>query len=360
MRPALWRNIPILVVFAACASIRDIIPESWMSVPRAASIRAVALSADGKVTTGSQRPDLTVPKGSVRVSGGGIVGGEKALTEAFHAVDSFDFSESRGEVVFSVKRESDFDIGLVAIEGSEISWIPDDPADEVAVQWAPRGNKISYVVRARFGDVVRTLHIPTAASFGIDFPFARVNALGWDPQAERFAVSYSSPVASDAVDVLEYSGDSRSTPFEPASRLSHEIQPFATNAIVLQPPDIRYNEKLPLVVWVDPDPLRWSDARAELLKSARVALVITATPPDAVLWQRAAETAWIDASRAFVVGAESDGPAVHIMSDASLRGNRFRRSGNVVSVPAAVVESFAARFIADQLKRDAPPNGSSR
>lgn len=330
-------------------------------MPRTAPIRAVVLAADGKVTT-SPRPEvLTAPKGTIRatsnVIGPRIANGGKMLTEPFLALDSFDLSESRGEVVFSVKRDDDFDIGLVAIEGSDISWVPSDPADEVAVKWAPRGSKISYIVRSKFSDVVRTVHIPTAFSFAVDFPFSQVHALGWDPPGERYAVVWSSPVSSDAVDVLKYSGEARTTLVKSEAKLDLGIEPFAGDAIVLQPPDIRYGERLPLVVWVAPqDRLSWNDARAELLRHARVALVITARPPDDALWQRAGETAWIDASRAFVVGAAREG-ATSIVSDGSLPDGRYRIDGNVVTVAPAVVESFAARFIAERLKRTSPPDG---
>jgi hypothetical protein len=324
------------------------------------------LAADGKVSPSSQPAAMTIPKGTIHLASNAIANGDKVLTEAFQAVDSFDVAESRGEVAFSVKRDADFDIGLVAIEGSPISWIPDDPADEIAVQWAPRGNKISYVMRSKFGDLVRTLHIPTAFSFGVEFPFSRVHALGWDPQAERYAVAYSSPVTSDAIDVLRYSGDQRLPVMKPAVKIDANVEPFSGDAIVLQRPDIAYGERLPVVIWVTPDRFTWNDARAELMRSARVGLVITSTI-DEPLWQRIKDTAWMDASRAFVVDgamvASATGfrrperPPLHITADPAVPTGRYRRQGGVVAVAPAVVESFAARFIAEELKRTSPPNG---
>lgn len=358
---SVWRLslLPFLAAFFSCATTLQTIPQDWLSVPRATPIRSLTLSAEGKPAPSSQPVQRTLPKGSIRLADNRIHNGEKALTEAFKAVDSFDLSESRGEVVFSVKRDTGFDIGLVAIEGSDISWVPADPADEVGVQWAPRGNKVSYVVRTRFGDVVRTLHIPTAASFEVDFPFSRVNAVAWDPQAERYAVAYSSPNTSDAVDILKYSGEQRSTAVKPAARLNVDVQPFLGDAILLQPLDLRYNEKIPLVIWRDEDTLGWSDARAELMRNARVAIVVTKSAPGASLLQKAKENPVIDASRLFVVNATVDG-ATAIRGDRAIAEGRYRRDGNIVTVPPAVVESFAARFIAGQLKRDSPPNGSSR
>jgi hypothetical protein len=52
--------------------------------------------------------------------------------------------------------------------------------------------------------------------------------------------------------------------------------------------------------------------------------------------------------------------AVVITGDASLPAGRYRRQGAVVAVPPAVVQSFASRFIPDQLKRTSTPNGSSQ
>jgi hypothetical protein len=368
MHLARFCYLPFLAVFSGCVSTLQTIPDDWLRVPRAAQIRSLSLTTAGKVSPSSQPVLRTAPKGSIRAAGNRIHNGDKALTEAFEAIDSFDLSESRGEVVFSVRRDTGFDLGLVAVEGSDISWVPNDPADEVGVQWAPRGNKISYVVRTKFGDVVRTLHIPTSASFAVDFPFSRVNALAWEPQAERFAVAYSSPTTSDAVDVLEYSGERRSVAVKPAITLNADVQPLLGDAILIQPLDLRYNEKVPLVIWRDDDVLAWNDARAELMRNARVAIVVTNKPPDAAIVDKAGQNPIIDASRTFVVEqtplsapiALTGVSVLQIRGDSAMRANRYRRDGNVVTVPAAVVESFAARFIAEQLKRNAPPNGSSR
>lgn len=363
MRISRLSCLPFLAVLAGCVSTTELIPDGWLSVPVATRIRSLNLAADGKVAPSSQPAPLATPKGSIRTVtnavGPMIANGDKPLTQPFMAIDSYDLSDARGEVVFSAKRDDDFDIGLVAIEGSDISWVPADPADEVAVQWAPRGSKISYIVRSRLADIVRTLHVPTAFSFSVDFPFSRVTALGWDPQAERYAVAYSSPTASAAVDILKYSGEQRTPAVPPSSKIDADVQPFTAESLLIQPMDIRYGEKLPVVIWRDENLLEWNDARAELMRTARVTLVITRTPPDDALLQRVKETAILDASRLFAVNTDVNG-AVSINGDRYLEAGRFRRNGNVVAAPPAVVESFAARFIAEQLKRDPPANGSSR
>ena len=345
------------------------IPNEWLSVPSATRIGSVTLAEDGKVTTTAERSPVRLSDGPIRIvpNGGGstLMNGDTVLTAGLGTIESLDLSESRGEVAFSARRENGFDIALIATEGGEVHWLPtNDPADELAVQWAPRGHKISYVIRASGGDIVRTLHIPTAHQYAIPFTGATIHALAWDPQAERYAVAYSTPESSDRVEVLEYSGEERRTAIAPERTLDVEVGPFAPGAIVLHPRDIRYNEKLPLVVWIADD-FSWSDARAALLTKARVVVVVTTRTPDAALWKAAEGTAWLDSTRVFVVGQTVDGQvtgppsATAIVADPALDG-RYERRGNLVAVPPAVVQSFAAGYIAAQLERDRPTNGSSR
>lgn len=343
------------VVQVGCASTQPV-PAAWQSIPAAAPIRNVQLDGEGKVTTAM----VPLRPASIRIDGNRIVRGDTPLTPAFAAIDSFDVSESRGEVAFSAKRTNDFDIGLVSTDGSPISWVPNDPADEVKVQWAPRGNKISYVVRSKSGDLIRTVHIPTAAQLVVDFGAAKIETLGWDPKGERFAVVYSTPDASDRIEVLKYGGEDRKLVAPPAVRLDAEVSTFGPNAISLRPRDVAYNEKLPLVVWLDDEPFAWSDARAALLRGARVACIVTRALDDAV-W-KSVESAWIDRGRTFVVARRPVAVtgATLIVADAALAPGRYRRAGTTVAVSPDVVQSFASHFIAEELKRTGPPNGSSR
>jgi hypothetical protein len=355
------RLLPLLALVAACATTTTPIPDAWMSVPEAARVAGFALSDDGKITPAAPPKS----QGPIRVHGGRLMNGEKELTEAFPAIDSFDYSEARGEVVFSARRTDNFDVGLVSSDGSPIVWIPSaDPSDEIAVQWAPRGNKVSYIVRAKGGDVVRTVHIPTSANVVTDFPGATIRVLVWEPQAERFAVAYSTPDASESVEIVKYDGSARKMATPPATTLDVDVQPFAKDAILLRPREVRYDEKVPLVLWVASD-FAWSDARAALMKNARVAVVITKRAPDDELWKAAAETPWVDGERVFVVNPQQqpvtrNPKPITIVSDATLPPNHYRRSGAVVSVPPTVIQSFSAGFIADHLKRTAPANGRSR
>lgn len=359
------RLLPLVALVTACASTTTPIPREWMSVPEAMRISGLGLDANGKVTPAAPPKS----QGPIRVDSGRVMNGDKALTEAFAAIDSFDYSEARGEVVFSAKRTDNFDVGLVSSDGSPIVWIPSaDPSDEIGVQWAPRGHKVSYIVRAKGGDVVRTVHIPTSFNAVTDFPGATIRALAWDPQAEQYAVAYSTAEASERVEIVKYDGSARKIATPPAMTLDVEVQPFAKEALLLRPRDLRYDEKIPLVVWRVGD-FTWSDARAALQKHARVAVVITKRAPDEELWKTVIDTPWIDVTRVFVVepldrrrpgGTPAVLQTTTIVPDAMLPPNRYRRTGAVVSAPPSVIQSFAAGFIADHLKRNAPAHGRSQ
>lgn len=283
------------------------------------------------------------PAGGITIRNHSIVNGEKVLAGPFVAIDSFDVSESRGEVVFSAKRKDNFDIGLVAVEGSRIVWVPpEDPADEVAVQWAPRGNKISYVVRVTGGDLVKTVHIPTATPLVVAFPWARITSLTWDLAAERYTVVYSTPESSERRETVRYGGEERAITTPPAARLDVTVEPHGADAIVLRPNDLRYEEKLPVVVWIDEDLYAWNDARAALMKQARVAMVVAKDGGVEL------KEPWMDPSRVFIVGGMREG-AKSIVADPSIPAGRYRESDRVVAVDPALVQSFAACLIADRL-----------
>src|SRR5213592_1373015 len=190
-RPAVAAGTAALL---ACTTTLNPIPDAWRTVPEAPRITDLC----ARVSCAEK------PKSGVRVVAGKLVNGEKELTPAFPSIQSFDVSLDRGEVVFSAKRGDNFDIGLVSTDGSEIHWIPSERVDETDVQWAPRGNKVSFVVHTPRGDVVRTVHIPTAARLSVDFAGAQVDALAWDPPAERYAVIIESPEASQRVESVNY------------------------------------------------------------------------------------------------------------------------------------------------------------
>jgi hypothetical protein len=337
-----------LILLSGCASSSIPIPASWQTVAQAALVgdycAHVACAAKAQST--------------VHVAENRIVNGTKGLTPAFSAIDSFDVSLDRKEVVFSARRKDNFDIGLVSMDGSDIHWVPEDPADETDVQWAPRGNKVSFVLHTLTGSIVRTVHIPTATQLSVDFPQTQIDALAWEPKGERYAVVVESAEASQSLQEMTYEGEKRREVIPPAARLDVSIEPIG-GLLVMRPNDLHYNEKLPIVLWLDPHPFAWSDARAALMRNARVAIAIAPRGNDA-FWNEIAKVAWIDAARKYVVTTatqQQSNPATTITADPAIPPGRYRRAGNTVSVPPAVVQSFAAAWIADDLKGTPPPNG---
>ena len=330
-----------LLLLTACATALTPVPDSWRTVPEAPRIGDLC----ARVTCAEKA------KSNVRVEGGKLFAGDKALTPAFAAIQSFDVSLDRREVAFSAKRTGNFDVGLVALDGSEISWLPAEPVDETDVQWAPRGNKLSYILHTTRGDIVRTMHIPTSAQLSVDFSDARVVGLAWDPPAERYAVVVESAAASQSVESAEYSGERRRTVVPPAEHLDVVSEPIA-GAVVLRPAALQYNETVPLVVWSGDDPLRWSDARAALMRNAKVAIAMVQAQPGEAFWNDVRKLKWIDATRIYGVGealrTQDSGLRTQIIEDESVPEGFYRQQGTVIRVRG--IQSFAAGYIAHELK----------
>jgi len=229
----------------------------------------------------------------VAIAAGKLVVNGKELTPQFKAIQSFDVSLDRREIVFSAKRADNFDIGLVSLDGSDVHWVPEDPSDETDPQWAPRGNKVSYIVHARAGDLIRTVHIPTSMQLSVDFPYATIRALAWDRPAERYSVVVSSPDASERIESMQYDGRARRTDVAPEVRLDVAQEPVA-GALLLRPSAMRYGEKLPLVVWVSDPPFVWNDERGAMMRKRRVACAIMRRAPDDAFWAAVRAIPWID------------------------------------------------------------------
>jgi hypothetical protein len=350
--------IPLLTVLTACASATMPVPAAWRTVPH---VRPLGPSDLARYTGGTPPVLPPATPTHLTVVNGQLMNGSKPVTDRFQAIQSFDVSEARGEVIFSAKKNDNFDIGIASTDGTKTNWLPADPADEVNVVWAPRGNKVSYTVRARSGDAVRTLHIPTSAALTVPFPLSTVHALAWEPAAERYAVIVSSAAMSPYVELVQYSGEVRRTPVGPEVILDADVEPFGADGVILTPRERAYGERLPLVLWLG-DPHAWNDAVGTLFRKARVAiLVVSRITPE--IETRMADTPWLDPARMFLVGGTRAG-ATSIVGDPLVRAGRYVADGNVVRVAPDDVESLAAGYIADRLadrlKRNPPTNGSSR
>ncbi|HUP48526.1 MAG TPA: hypothetical protein VNA04_07030 [Thermoanaerobaculia bacterium] len=358
-------SFPILTVFVSCASSLQPVPETWLSVPAAPAISREQLRRAVAETTPARRGEAA-PAGAAeeRVaivtdeSGARLFRGKTPLTPPYGAIESFDVSLERREVIFSARRVESFDIGLVSLDGSGVNWVPEDPADELAPRWAPRGNKASFILRTAAGDLIRTVHIPTAVQLVVEFPFGLVRDFVWDGPAERFAVSWESAEAAPRIEVMRYGGEERRLAVPPAVRLDVDVAPFA-GGLLLRPGSVSYGEKLPLVIWVSPGSRNaWNDARAALLQSSRVAALVVDRPPDAAVLAAIEEAGWVDRRRLYLVDPAGTSPPPAgvrtIRADPSVPPRHFRRDANVMLVDPSVVQSFAARFIADQLKGTSP------
>ena len=343
-----------LALLMACATAPDDtrpIPAAWLTVPAAPRHREASY---GPVAPRASA--LHVVKTS---AGSALANGEKVITPYYAAIDSFDIAPEGDLAVFSAKRTDNFDIGLVATAGSAVNWVPSDPHDEVAVQWAPRGNKVSFVIRAATGDVIRSVHVHTATQVASAFPYGRVHAYAWEPRGERYAVAWSAIDASDGVEEMTYAGRERKWLTPPAVRLDLSIEPVG-GATVMRSQELHYNERLPLVVWRTSEPFEWDDARARLQQSARVAVAVIDHDPDAKFWSAIEAIPWVDSKRIWVVNAKGPAHAISIAGGTDVPAGRYRLRDNVVVVPPDVIKSFAAGSIADQLRGNPATNGSSR
>lgn len=343
MRFSILFLIPFLV---ACQSALQPVPAEWRNGP----------------TTTPAAPERALREGvSVERDGSGarLVRNSKPLTPAFPAIESADVSVDRGEVVFSARRASNFDIGLVSTDGSNVNWVPEDPADEVAPRWAPRGNKASYIVRNPEGDFVRTVHIPTATTLTVDFPLSAITEIRWDMVGEEFSITYETPDASPRVETLTYEGERRRLTRPPETRLDVSVDPFASGSVLLRPRSLHYDEKLPLIVWIaDARRNAWDEDRARLLQSVRGVCIVTERTDDA-FWKAVHQTSWIDPTKVYVVnatGTQHPAPSTTflITPDGQLPRDRYRRRGATIHTHPSVVKSFAAGFIAGALKGTLP------
>jgi hypothetical protein len=187
-----------------------------------------------------------------------------------------------------------------------------------------------------------------------------VSQLAWDEPAERFAVVWESADASPRIEVMQYSGEARRIAVPPATRLDVTTTPFA-GGLMMRPASVTYNEKFPLIVWMaEGERNRWDAARGALLSGSRAAALVLDRRPEGDLARLVREAGWVDEGRMYVVNASGVAPslpgAVVITGDPAVPGGYYRRSGSLISTHPSDVKSFAARFIAGELK-GTPPRG---
>ena len=217
-------------------------------------------------------------------------------------VDSWDLEPREGQLVFSaVRRDGAMDVGLASTEGGAMRWLPSEPGNEYAVTWAPRGNKVTWMIDSPAGVVMRSVHIPTAYQLAVPLGFISVESVAWEPEAERVFVAHSSPLESTSILSVRYGGEERATFLPPASRISRESDslPGLEGALLLMPAGVRYGHSYPVVI-VEGDGSRWSPELARVALDPSVGVVwLPAGGEEARARVREAlrDVGWVDPSR---------------------------------------------------------------
>lgn len=292
--------------------------------------------------------------------------GRKALlTTPSTAIESYDIAPDSSEIVFVAGNENR-DVAIVSADGGDPRWIGTDPADETTVTWAPRGHKVSWVIHAFGGDVVRTVHVPSAFSLLADSGGAAVTAMAWEPEAERFVYIRSSPATSDEIDESRFGGEEKRVVLPPAasSPISMAAFPEGGAATLLAAPvNPRYGHVYPLVIWTETNPWRWNDARASIAGAGDSGFVLTASEPDEKLWRAVSDLRWADPARITVVStrelnslARPKGWSVTVIAPEMSQNETVVRDGDreirmrVRGTTPDVIESVATRHIVRQMK----------
>lgn len=288
-------------------------------------------------------------------------GGARTLAPPFRAIDSFDVSPDEREIVLSADRGEGFDVGLLSAEGETLHWVFPDRLPERTVSWAPRGNKVSYVIETDAGSILRTVHVPTSFALAVDFPLRRIKQISWEPKAEKLAILSSGVDRGAAIEWLRYGGEEREVLLSSARGSSTEVDRVG-GALVRPPAVTRYGEHYPLVAWVEPgDALEWRPVRQKVHDQGAGSAVVFANA-GADVWEALLALPWVDRDRVLVVYNQPpkvrsgwpSGVTVIVPSSALVDTYRVASGTHtIVTVPlrpAEEIEAFAASFLAELWK----------
>lgn len=268
-------------------------------------------------------------------------------------IQSFDIDPKEKDIVVSSRRTGGFDVAVVSLATGKPNWVWPEAADEVDVTWAPRGNKVTYEVRAFGGTILRTVHVPTAAQLSIDLGESEVEALAWEPKAEHVALIVSQPTASSRLETVRYGGEARQVVLESSRNLELVTDRLMTGrpATLFPPRQLRYGARYPVVVVRARSVFAWSDLVAALVGRGDVAVVVVDMQQNTGESLAAIERiAWADSQRRFVISLEP-------LSDARVEGvnyivgeNSYAAEGDGVMMEAVEdFESTAYRKVSDSI-----------
>lgn len=272
------------------------------------------------------------------------------LPDGVREIDSVDVSPDGKEVVVSGRRDKSYDIALVSADGSEAKWVYPDVLDEVNVTWAPRGSKITYAVEAPFGTMLRSVHVPTSWQLAVDFPFARVESIVWEPKAEQFAVVKQGAAERPNVEMISFGGEIRK-PITGSANVPGEVEPLG-EGVLIRSDVARYNEKVPLVIVISEEPFRFREATSRLREAGSAVAILPSRSGGEI--ETLKKSPWVDAGRSFIIsrGSEATGVRTYRIVEAGETSIVMLPGGEVrVSGPDADrLESTAADLIIRRIR----------
>lgn len=241
---------------------------------------------------------------------------ETVLTDTFEQIASIEFDRDQKELAAAVWRNGSYDILIANAEKQYTNWVPSDPADEETPRWSPVGYKLSYIVRNPSGDILRTVHVPTAAMVAADFPEATVRDYLWLPDGERVLVALSSALVSDHVVEVSYTGSSRRVIVEPELRFDRDVDRIPgtpPGSVLLMPGSLRYGHSRPVVVWPRAKTSRGMEFDPDLvplLERTDIGIVLvngSVADLEESFWSSMSEATWIDPNGIWMIGLDESG-----------------------------------------------------
>lgn len=278
-------------------------PGSWTG-PAVILERENAVVAVRRESQGDRLVRLEWPEVGSRLT-------ETVLTDPLEKIEAIEPDADQKELALTVRRDHSLDIAIANAEEPFMNWVPADPADEVKPRWSPVGYKLSYIVRNRGGDVLRTVHVPTAAMVLLDFPDSRVTDYTWLPDGDRLVVALNSVTRSDHVVEATYTGSSKKIVVEPRydyDRQTERLPGTPAGSSLIMPESVRYGDPRPLVIWAtggSASGVGFNPHLIPLLDRRSLGLLVVNGAPadlDPSLWSAIEEMRWVSRDHVWLVG----------------------------------------------------------